>query len=134
MWEKKYYNIEIHNYSNRVYLHSYYSICVNIHIYTLANTIEFWAILCKFYNFLYFALIDVSALMNVCNILIIFSHINKIHSFTHADSRNIWKWGCLHLLYKIWSKIWLDCRPGSSLKWWDKLCRRLVVGWKANID
>ena len=35
--EKKYYNIEIHNSSNRVYLHDYYS----RHIYTLAGMFKF---------------------------------------------------------------------------------------------
>ena len=54
--------IIIHNYSNRAYLHGYYSKCANMHIFTPTDVGSFGGKLCKFCHFLYFGRIGVDAL------------------------------------------------------------------------
>lgn len=52
--ERKYLNNEIESYSNRVYIHNYYSEIGNLPGYTRSDVCVFYAILYKFLHFLYF--------------------------------------------------------------------------------
>ena len=49
------------SYSNWVYLHSYCSERVYLHIYKEIDAVRFWEKMCKFHSFFFFYYIDVNA-------------------------------------------------------------------------
>ena len=52
------------NYSNHVNIHYYCNTIVYLHKFRQSGTSPFYAILCKFYHFLYFSMADAIALRN----------------------------------------------------------------------
>ena len=76
MREKIKQNIDLQNYNNRVYIHSYYSRCENMHTYTHADMGCFGTKMCKFEHFFYYRHIDAIALKD-SNLRVIANSCNR---------------------------------------------------------